>query len=487
MLSRLNFHARNAVLYGLSAFLPRALHFFLLPLYTAFLVPEDFGSWTLLNACLNALRVIMAMGFISAMIWSLNHRGSDPRITLSSAMIFLSATGALIGLVAIGIAPWFCPLVAGDSLPVGLFRLVALTATVEIIELCVSTFWRGRGNAGRFAWMAVMRFVIEGVLKIVFLTALDRGVAGMIESGLLTAVVTIVLALVMARGHFAAVFSWPVVRMMLGYGLPLVHVQLAFLVLDVADRYILNHFRGAHEVGIYSLGYNIGMAIQFICQTISLVWFPVMFRIAKRADASVLLGRLVTAYVILLASAGITLVAASGDLVRVMSTPDYAAAVSVVPCVVLAYSLQGLSQFINVGISTRGLTRISAVIAWCAASANILLNFLLIPRFGMYGAMWATLACSVFSFTAFAVVNHRLFPLRYEAWRILRVAALAGIVIAGIIVAEARLSGALSVFMKLLCTAAFLPLLLLTRCITFEELKNIRHHIAHRPAEPPVQ
>ena len=92
----------------------------------------------------------------------------------------------------------------------------------------------------------------------------------------------------------------------------------------------------------------------------------------------------------------------SGEIVRLMLPPRFAASLYVIPVVVLSYIFYGLSYYTQLGMFLTDRTKLIGVIGAVAAGVNLLLNYFLIRAYGMMGAAWATLL----SFAFIAVVSY---------------------------------------------------------------------------------
>ena len=110
-----------------------------------------------------------------------------------------------------------------------------------------------------------------------------------------------------------------------------------------------------------------------------------------------------------------------------MVKPDFHDAHSVIPIVVLAYVTQGVFALTSVGIGISKQTMYYPVMTLSAALANIILNILWIPRFGIEGAAWAT----VVGYGLMAVMGiyfgNKHYPIPYEWSRLARIAAAAAL------------------------------------------------------------
>ena len=105
-----------------------------------------------------------------------------------------------------------------------------------------------------------------------------------------------------------------------------------------------------------------------------------------------------------------------------MTTPVYYHAYAVVPILTLAILFRGISSNTGVGIGISGKTEYHALAIGLTAIANIGLNFLLIPPYGMIGAAIATLLSFILWAFANYKISYRFFPIRYEFSRIIKIA-----------------------------------------------------------------
>jgi O-antigen/teichoic acid export membrane protein len=99
----------------------------------------------------------------------------------------------------------------------------------------------------------------------------------------------------------------------------------------------------------------------------------------------------------------------------------------VIPVVVLAYLLHGAFLLVSIGIGIEKRARYYPMITAVAAGTNIVLDLALIPRFGMMGAAWATVAGYLVMAALGGIVSHRLYPIPLEAGRLGLIMLAAGV------------------------------------------------------------
>jgi O-antigen/teichoic acid export membrane protein len=109
------------------------------------------------------------------------------------------------------------------------------------------------------------------------------------------------------------------------------------------------------------------------------------------------------------------------ELIEFMADRAYWSAQQVVPVVVLAMILMCSDNVFQVGLLIRGRTGQLSVAKGVAAVVNLVLNLLLIPRYGVMGAAWATaIAFAVYAATIFYAAQ-RAYPVPFEGVRLVKV------------------------------------------------------------------
>ena len=84
----------------------------------------------------------------------------------------------------------------------------------------------------------------------------------------------------------------------------------------------------------------------------------------------------------------------AGPVAQVVVAPEFTGtAAAVIPLITVAALLAGLKAYcVDIGFQLHGDTRLQAWVMLSAAGLNVLLNIVLIPRVGLMGAVWSTVA-----------------------------------------------------------------------------------------------
>ncbi len=204
---------------------------------------------------------------------------------------------------------------------------------------------------------------------------------------------------------------------MFRYGIPLTFNNLAIAVVDVADRFMIGSLLGVAHVAPYAIAYDlVQQSVGPIMNVLFLAAFPVILRLFEAAQdehARIRLHALGSRLVCLglPAAAGVGFFAS--DISDIIFGNDYRQdAAMIMPWLAAAIFVGAFkSFFLDVVFQLRHATKYLGYIAILMAAVNIVMNLLLLPRYGVIAAAWATLAAFATGALASWVVGKSIYPL----------------------------------------------------------------------------
>jgi O-antigen/teichoic acid export membrane protein len=324
------------------------------------------------------------------------------------------------------IGPFVWPLLGQDEVDFSPY-VVLMLFTVLLNNLGMSVvlpLFYVRGQAKRYAVYSLYSFAMLTGATILFVVVLDLGAAGALWGRLLAALIMMGPTLWILRQNTRPVFRWELLHPALVFSLPLVPHLISTWALNFSDRLILGKLTSIDDVGVYTVGYQFGMAVAVSINAINNAWTPWYFR-ANTQNRREHIPTFVTYFVIVMAGLALGMSLYAREVVVIMTKVPYHNAWRIVPLVTLGYFINGLSlRFLDVLLLNKR-TRVMPLTTIAAGAANIGFNVLVIPKVGMIGAAYGTvfgymvrLALTVY----FAVQTG---PLPFEWGRVGRVCALA--------------------------------------------------------------
>jgi O-antigen/teichoic acid export membrane protein len=185
-----------------------------------------------------------------------------------------------------------------------------------------------------------------------------------------------------------------------------------------------------------------------------------MYEIVKRENASQIYGRVLTYFTFALVFAGLLVSVPIREVIKVMTTPAFFEAWTVVPFVAFAYVLSGMNVVFQAGLFIKEKTPLIGTITFISALLNLILNYFLVSNFGIMGAAIATFASFLFMPGLTLHFSLKVYPINIEYARIAKLVCAASLVLAAGIYLETD-SILYALFLKTLLILVFFLVLFL--------------------------
>lgn len=421
--------AKGSAIYGLGNVANSVLGFLLVPLYTHHLSTSEFGAYSLLITGFGLLSIVIDAGLTNS-VGRYYFDGSPQetaaeleirRSRLISSALLLSAliAAAVAGATILGADLGARLLFPGES------RAGLAQQAANLRILGVALFFRGLTVAPQvylrvteqpvaYSILTSGQLVIFLVLNIVLLTSTGLGIAGLFYSLLLSQTLYAVGLLWAIRRDLRWCLDKDLSRELLRFGLPFLPVLLNMWIIDLSDRYLLGLYLSTSVVGIYSLGYKFGQAMQLVVTAFSMGWVPVRFKVLNLDEPQAIYSRVATFYLATAGMAWVGLTAYAPEIVRLTSTPSYFGAAQFVGPVGFAYLINGLFVIAVTGLGIAKNASKIPLVSLGAVILNIALNLLLIPHLGAMAAAYATIVAYGFLAAGSLHYSQKLYPIAYE-------------------------------------------------------------------------
>ena len=415
---------KHTLIYGSGLLISKAIGFFLIPLYTHYLTPSDYGTLELLDLTGYFLAYFMAIGMNEAVLrfYHVYDAPSEKNRIFSTALVFNATSGVLLVMVLLPLQGVIAHHLLGAGASSFLVGLLLCSVLIGVILDLEKTVLRAQQKSLAYTLTSLGFTSLAVSLNITFVAVLHLGVAGIYYSSIITGSLLVAYLTNRLLRQTGLGVDWPRLKELLRYGLPFVPVGILSFVLMWADRYILRLFHGTDAVGQYALGFKMGMMVVFLVVTpFTLFWNSYIFEIEKRAEAGFLYSRIATYFLLALSFVGLGIAVFAHELVTIMAAPAYAAAATVVPLITLAMVFMTSDTVFQVGLLLKGKSSWLPIAKGIAAVVSVALNFLLVPKYGIQGAASAgAIAFGLYSVTILTVAQ-RVYAIHFEYARIARI------------------------------------------------------------------
>ena len=429
MVQKLRELSRNLAIYGVGDVAIQVVSFLLLRVYVEYLTKADYGVLALLGSVEAVAKLFFRWGVDgSFMRFWYDCEDEKARQRLSSTIFFfLLALNGVLLLLSLAAAPYFSSTALGIPGYTLALQLVLLNTFAIGFTFIPFHVLRIEKRAREFSALAFGRSASTLVLRVVLVVGFGLGVFGVVIADV---IVTAVMLVVMVRWFAPLIrpaFSRSLLKEVLAFGLPRVPHGFALQVMSVGDRFVLKFLQTPLElIGVYSIGVSFGLIPKIALGAFEYAWAPFYYATSREPGATRVFSAVTTYGVAVLAVLTAGLAAIARDLLSIVTNGQYVDAEAVVVWTAVGVFFYGLYLLTSIGLNITNNTRFYPVSTAIGAAANLGLNFLLIPRYGIVGAAWANGAAYALQAGIAFGMSQQFYPIRYEGGRIARAAAAAG-------------------------------------------------------------
>jgi O-antigen/teichoic acid export membrane protein len=428
--------ARHSIIYGLGSVAQSALGFVLLPILTGRLGKEDFGVYSLILMASTVASAVFYLGMTSALPRSyFDYPDGEERRAIFTTAFAILITGALMQTM---VGYW------------GKDFLAKLLVRNELYGSAVA--WAFFGGAVTFVnqyFFSYLRLLRSSIASVAFsLVSLVCGVGFTlwlldISSDSVVApfkaiaysqlLIAIIFALIYGKKAFTLKLQRKEITPLLKFGIASIITSFGGMILDWADRIIIEHYMTLADVGEYSAAVRVSALIGVILVSpFTQIWSPMMMEYRTDKNIKQLFSDVFAYFFI---AGGLILSSAaflSPELLRLLIRYEFTPNLAVIFLVVaIANLIYGSTNIVVAGIFYERKVFLLPLVYYPIAALKILINLVFIPVYGITAAAAATLVSSIllpigiyalakkyFSFTIawnriIKLVSILLFPLGY--------------------------------------------------------------------------
>lgn len=416
--------AKHTMIYSLGNFMQRIISLLLLPVYTRFLTPHDYGVKELVGLSSDVIGILLATAISGAIyrFYFEYEEIKDRNEVISSAIITIGCFG-LLALLIISFATRSMAKYILDSSDLYYFFLISFASLwFQSLNNIGYNYLRAHQQSLKFITLSLAKMVLAISLNIYLVCFLKIAVLGVLISTLITSIVMCLVLVIPLCFKTGFTFSLKKIKAMLKFGLPLIPAQIGAFIVHLSDRFFIKGYCSIADAGIYSLGYRFGaLPANFISAPFNQTWQPRRFELYKEEGSEKVFGKIFTHFLLLMFFAGLVISVLTQDLLMIIADERFWPAYRVVPIIVLATTVFSFHYHLNMGILISKKTKYLAYINFSNGIFILLLNFTLIPRYGILGAAYATLIAFIYKILLTYYFSSKYYKIHFEFIRIAKI------------------------------------------------------------------
>lgn len=432
--------AKDTAIYGLSSIVGRFLNWCLVPLYTRMFPSAEYGVVTFIYSVVALALIILTYGMETGFFRFANHeRYKDPMEVYSTSLLSLAVSStAFIVLIMALIGP------VSEAMHCGGHEsyVVMMGLTVAIDAFCCLPFsyLRFRKRPMRFALLRLINIGLNIGLNLFFILICpwlwvqapgwiswfydpDFGIGYIFLANLISSAVTMLLLLPELRG-FSWKFNPRLWREMIAYSAPLLVLGVAGIMNSTLYSILFPELypdkaEAMSQLGIYGANIKIAIVMVMFIQAFRFAYEPFIFAKAKdRGDDRMQSYRDAMKYFVIFAMVIFLAVMFYLDILRLFIDKSYFSGLKVVPIVMIAEFFFGIFFNLSLWYKLTDKTVWGMWFSLLGLVITVVLNVVLVPRYGYMGCAWASFACYGTMMAVSYFVGLVKFPIGYQVSRL---------------------------------------------------------------------
>lgn len=394
----------NTLILTIGTFSSKLLVYFLMPLYTAILSAEEYGTADLITNAANLLIPFCCIGITHGVFRFAADDEENHKKVLSSGVtvLLISSTVFLVLSPLISFIPNFR----------NYAWLIAFYVVSSNLHTLCKEYIRARGRMKLYAVQSILGTALTILFNILFLIPMKLGLVGYVLSVAVADALGSVFLIIYAKIYKDFSFKYASkskIKEMLKYSLPMMPTTVIWWITNVSDRFMVSYICDLSANGLYSAAYKIPTIIALVAGVFNEAWqLSAISESKDREEVSNFFSAVFERYQAILFLGCSVLIPFTPLATRILLDKSYFSAWSFMPVLLIATVFSSLVTFIGTIYTVKKRTTMSLVTAAAGAGLNIALNILLIPEMGAQGAGIAT-ALSYFAVFVLRAIHSKSF------------------------------------------------------------------------------
>ena len=389
---------KNTIIYSLGRILPQAINFVLLPIYSEYLSPSQYGIIESMLVLSTILTIIFSFATERSMfrVYYDYKEEEDKKKFIGNTTILIAISATFfLGLTFILHTPISK---IYSEIPFNPYFIYAiLIAYTTAFSYITQTLFQVKENALAFFITSVIAFLIEILLTIYFVIIKKEEAIGLLKAKLIANTLMFPLYLYVIKRASIFQIDKSIIKNIFFFSLPMLPSLLTSWVMNMSNRVFIENYFTLQEVGIFSMASKLSSIATILLGALFTAYNPMFYRLASNEDQLMAKNKIQELNQLLVGAilmVSFVVVLFSKEVVFILNS-RYQEAVLYIPILVLANAVNYLAGIYSLMIYQNKKSGIIMYIYIIGAIFSIIFNYILVPQFGAFGASWVNVIASL--------------------------------------------------------------------------------------------
>lgn len=391
---------KNSILYTVGSMMTPLIGFIMLPIYTGYLTPGEYGVMTTVQTLVGMFQLFLLLslhGAVTRFFYDFLDNPEKQREYLGTIYVFVSIFSTVISIALLFLSNPIGHFIF-KSIPINPFYyyLIGLSWLSALMALPMALF-RAQEKAGTFVLINVVKSLLVMIITIYLIIVKDLGAESALFSQLIITLLTVIITFGMQLRYLKFSFNLTFIKQSLIFSLPLLPHVASGWIIQSSDRVILEKYVDIGELGIYALAVQVSMVLSLFYSSVNNALVP-RYTSLRKENKELEANRLLRIFLLIILIFGLLSIPIAMYGVKLITSSEYYGAILLIPLLLIGQIIKGF-YFIPVAkLFYVKKTKAIASSSTLAALMNIIINFLTIPFIGIYGAIVSTITSEILRF-----------------------------------------------------------------------------------------
>lgn len=386
--------------------------FFSIILYSNLFSPEEYGEFSLAIGIIN-LMLIVLNSWISQATLRLHYEMKEYNNYFTTLWNIMANINLIVLIISI-------PIIYNLRSDFNILMILGIILfCVQSIDTTLQSILRVEDKVIAYNINSIILSVSKTIIVYLLATILRLGVESIILSLIIAYLFSVIISFKAIykkkKLKYCRTIDRKILNKMMSYGIPLAICSIISWIISLSDRYMIAWLSNNDSVGIYSMGYSIAnTTIGLIITIFMLGDYPKIVQVweekgKKHTEKEI--SKMLHRYLAIVIPAVIGIFWLAEDIMKILGNKEYIATYKILPWVSMGILVMGINNYYNKYWELQKKSINLVICNFTAAIINVILNMLLIPRYGYIVAAITTLITYIIYLIIIILKTHKEFKI----------------------------------------------------------------------------
>lgn len=400
----------DSLWYTIANIITKGISFLLIPIYTTYFSPTEYGVIDLLIILGTIISTIIGLEIHQAVarFFPEENTYEDKKVMVSTALWSIICFYFLFLVIALPFSKELSNILFDNEKYERVIVVAMVSFGFNFLYYFVSSQLKWQLETKKYVFISLIYSVSLLLTTFLFLFYFEKEMEFVFLAQILSALVCIILSYLFTKKYYNFIFNVDMFIKLFTFSLPLIFSTLMVYAMLYVDRMMINIYMSIEEVGLYGVAFRVASIVALLSTGVQTALTPLLYNYHMNSETPFMIAKLFNYIMISALGIIVFLFFFSSEIVFLFTNEAYMEASVAVPWIAISLLFSAITNLVP-GIFIAKKTKYILYINLFCFLLNILLNLLLIQSYGFVGAAYATTLSSVTYFFLYYHIGQKYY------------------------------------------------------------------------------